>query len=249
MLQACGLTVTVDGNTLCYKLSMKLEGGQCWALLGRNGAGKTSLLHTLAGLRAPAEGYCLLDGERLHRLPARQRARRLGVLLQDDVSRFPATVLETALIGRHPFLGRWEVESEADRQRARAALRQMALAGWEQRAVQSLSGGERRRLDLAVLLTQDPPVMLLDEPLNHLDLAHQVRLLRLLRRLASEQGKAVLMVLHDINLAARFCDRVLLLYGGGEWETGASDVLLEEARLSRLYATPIRRCDGLFAAE
>ncbi len=249
MLQACGLTVTVDGNTLCRELDMQVRGGQCWALLGRNGVGKTHLLHTLAGLRAPAEGYCLLDGERLHRLPARQRARRLGVLLQDDVSSFPSTVLETALTGRHPFIGRWEVESEADFQRARAALRQMGLSGWEQRVVRSLSGGERRRLDLAVLLTQDPPVMLLDEPLNHLDLAHQVRLLRLLRRLARQQGKAILMVLHDINLAARFCDRVLLLYGAGEWEQGTSHALLDEARLSRLYDTPIRRFDGLFAAQ
>ncbi len=249
MLSLSRLRVDVAGITVCRDLSLVLEPGQCWAMLGRNGVGKTTLLHTLAGLRRPQAGEIHLDGRPLAGLPPRQRARRLGVLLQDSEPAFPASVLEWALTGRHPFIGRWGVATAQDEALARQALAHMALDGQTAQPVTTLSGGERRRLDVATLLTQDPAVMLLDEPVNHLDLAHQVRLLRLLRQQTSRRGKAVVMVLHDINLARRFCDRVLLLFGDGEVAHGSATELLEPQTLSRLYHTPIRRADGLFMAE
>jgi iron complex transport system ATP-binding protein len=238
-LTATGLNLCQGGRTLCQGLELTLAPGQCWAILGSNGSGKTTLLHTLAGLLACHAGTILLSGHPLNTLPRRRIAQQLGLLLQESHDPFPTTVLETALSGRHPHLGRWQNEGEEDHAIAREALRVMALSDMEQRMVQTLSGGERRRLAIATLLTQAPQLMLLDEPLNHLDLHHQQQLLVQLRRLASD-GRTVLMVLHDPNQALRYCDRVLLLYGDGQWESGACEELLTVERLSRLYHHPMR---------
>ncbi len=243
LLQAQGLDVAIGARTLCRGLDLTLQGGECWAILGGNGVGKTTLLHTLAGLRAPAAGSVLLEEQTLDRLPRRRVARRLGLLPQDSVDPFPASVLETALIGRHPHLGRWQQEGPDDLARARAALEAMSLSDLAARRTDTLSGGERRRLAVATLLTQDPQLLLLDEPTNHLDLHQQIVLLERLRGLAGA-GRGVLMVLHDVNLAARFCDHLLLLFGDGSWQAGAADPLLDAALLSRLYGHPVAAVAG-----
>ncbi len=236
---ATGLDVEVAATTLCHDLDLNLVPGQCWAILGGNGSGKTTLLLTLAGLLYAARGTLLLDEKPLSSLSRRSVARQLGLLLQEHHTPFPATVLDTVLSGRHPHLGRWQQEQESDLALAREAMRVMDLQSLEQRMVQSLSGGERRRVEIATLLTQAPQILLLDEPLNHLDLHHQQRLLKHLSILA-EQGKSVVMVLHDPNQALRYCDQALLLFGNGEWESGECEELLSEQRLSRLYNHPIR---------
>ncbi len=242
---ACqNLTVSVAGKPVCGALNLMLTPGRRLAILGGNGVGKTTLLHTLAGLHPPAAGQVLLDGRSLAELPRARVARRLGLLPQDHEDAFPATVLETALIGRHAHLSRWGWESAQDLAEARSALAEVGLAGLEERAVQSLSGGERRRLGLATLLTQDPALWLLDEPTNHLDLAHQIRLLERLAERVAAQGRAWVMVTHDPSLAARFCDRALLLFGAGETLEGRCQELLSEAHLSRLYGYPLRRLEG-----
>ncbi|TCO81658.1 iron complex transport system ATP-binding protein [Plasticicumulans lactativorans] len=244
LLEVRGLTVTVAGKRVCEALDFAVRPGERWAVLGGNGVGKTTLLHTLAGLRAPAAGTVHLAGAPLQRLSRRARAQHLGLLAQDHEDAFPARVLETALIGRHPHLGRWGWESTADLAAARAALAEAGLAGFETRSVASLSGGERRRLGLATLLAQAPAVLLLDEPTNHLDIAHQIGLLgRLAARLQAE-GRAWVMVSHDPTLAARFCDRALLLFGAGEALAGACAEVLTAARASRLYGHPLARLDG-----
>ncbi|HEX2668364.1 MAG TPA: ABC transporter ATP-binding protein [Gammaproteobacteria bacterium] len=238
-LEARGLTVEIAGKQVCRGLDFSLAAGECIGLLGGNGVGKTTLLHTLAGLRAPAAGEVLLDGKPLTGQPRRQVAQKLGLLMQQPEDSLPATVLETALIGRHPHLDFWRWESHRDVAIARRALKSAGLEGLEQRAQTALSGGERRRLDIATVLTQDPQVFLLDEPAHQLDLQHQMALLGLLRRLAAEQGRAVLMSLHDINLAARFCSGVLMLFGGGEALFDSSERALTAENLTRLYRTPV----------
>lgn len=244
LLECRGLTVSVAGTLVCQGLDLILLPGRRLGVLGGNGVGKTTLLHTLAGLRPPAAGRVLLDGQPLAALPRNRVARRLGLLPQDHEDAFPATVLETALIGRHPHVSRWGWESARDLAVARSALAEVGLAALEERSVQSLSGGERRRLGLATLLAQDPALWLLDEPTNHLDLAHQIRLLERLARRVTEQGRAWVMVTHDPSLVARFCDRALLLFGDGETLAGDCRELLDEARLSRLYGHPLRRLEG-----
>ncbi len=239
------LGVRIGTVEVCRDLNVELEPGQCWAILGRNGTGKTTLLHTLAGLRAAQTGTVHLDDTSLTRLSRRTIAQRLGVLPQDSVDPFPATVLETALLGRHPHISPWGWESADDHARARAALAQVGLAGWDQRDVATLSGGERRRVALATLLTQDPDILLLDEPTNHLDLHHQVALLTRLAQQARERNKLVVMVLHDLNLAARFADHCLLLFGEGKTCAGPRAVVLETPLLEQLYNQPLRQVDDI----
>lgn len=243
LLETQGLELAVDARTLCRALDWSIRPGERWAILGTNGAGKTTLLHTLAGLRAPQRGGVLLDGEPLEALPRRTIAQRIGLLPQDSSDPFPATVWETVLMGRHPHLKPWSGESAADLQLARQALARCGLAGWEERAITTLSGGERRRVALATLLTQDPALLLLDEPANHLDLRHQAELFALMRSL-SDEGHSAVMVLHDPNHALRHASHALLLYGDGRWEAGECGTLLSTERLSALYGHPLRRLSG-----
>ena len=240
LLETRSLTVSIAGKLVCRGLDLALAAGDCIGLLGANGVGKTTLLHSLAGLRPVDAGEVWLDGAPLATLPRRQVARRLGLLMQQPEDSLPATVLETALIGRHPHLDFWRWESHGDVAIARRALKAVGLEGLEQRAQTALSGGERRRLDLATVLTQDPGVFLLDEPAGQLDLHHQLGLLGQLRGISTQEQRAVVMSLHDINLAARFCNRILMLYGDGEAALGSAAEMLTPARLTRLYRVPVR---------
>lgn len=238
-LSAQALTIRVPHRLLVNSLSVVFEQGTFTAILGRNGAGKTLTLHTLAGLRPAASGEVFLDRRSLAQWPRRELARSLGLLTQTTEDAFPSTALEAALVGRHPHIGFWEWESEADRSAALQALAAVGLQGFEQREVSTLSGGERRRVALAALLTQAPDVYLLDEPINHLDPHHQLDILHLLREKASE-GHSVIMTLHDPALAARFSDRSLLLFGDGAWRFGATKEVLTEETMTQLYALPVR---------
>lgn len=239
------LSVEIGGQTLVRDLDLELAAGERLAILGRNGAGKTTLLHCLAGLRTPRMGRITLCGDALAALTPTQIAQRRGILLQQQLDAFPASVLETALIGRHPWLGRWTWESRNDESLAREALRAVGLESFAQRDVHTLSGGERQRLAIATLLTQAPRLALLDEPLAHLDLNHQVAVLELFSRQAREAELALVMVLHDINLALRHADRALLLFGDGSHVIGPVAEVMQSELLSRLYGHPLRElADG-----
>lgn len=234
----CGLTVTVPGRTLVEDLQLSVDGGDFLAVLGQNGAGKSLTLLTLAGLREFDQGEILLLGESLETWRRQDIARGLALLPQYTEDVFPTTVLDTALIGRHPHIGRLQWESLEDRNIAQHALQKMDLASMQDRDVATLSGGERRRLAIAQTLTQTPAVYLLDEPTNHLDPQHQLDVLSVFREQA-ESGAAIIASLHDVNLAARYADKCLLLFGDGRWELGPTDSVLCEERLTELYATPM----------
>jgi iron complex transport system ATP-binding protein len=240
MLRAQNLTLTIAGRSLCAGLDAELKPGENWVILGANGSGKTTLLHALAGLRAPDAGNVRLDGSEISGLPPRARARRVGVLFQEAESEFPATVLETVLTGRYPHLDRWQWEGAQDYRMAEAALEAVGLTGLAQRPLATLSGGERRRVEIAALLAQDAPICLLDEPTNHLDLRHQVRMLELLAGRARRPGHLNVFVLHDVNLAARFGTHALLLFDHGECHHGPLAEMLNRANLERLYHCPLR---------
>ena len=228
------LVIDVPGRRDGRALTLSVEPGQVWGVLGPNGAGKTTLLHTLAGLRGPRAGQVLIDGRPLAALGRRQVARKLGLVFQDRHDGFPATVRETALIGRHPWLSAWQMEGGEDLRLAEAALERLDVAHLAERLVSTLSGGERQRLALATVLTQAPHIWLADEPTNHLDLHHQSAVMALLAEQAAE-GRAVMMCLHDLNLAARWCDHLLLLYPDGEACWGPARDMLVPAALERLY--------------
>lgn len=233
-LEAKELVVEIPGRASGTPLSLCVLPGQRWGVLGPNGAGKTSLLHTLAGLQAPRQGQVLLDGESLDTLRPRDIARKLAVVFQDRQESFPATVLESVLIGRHPFLAPWEQEGADDLRLAHQAMDAFSLSLLKNRLLQTLSGGERQRVAIAAAMVQQPAIWLADEPTNHLDLHHQVAVMELLQQQA-EQGAAVFMCLHDLNLAARWCDHLLLLYPDGELCSGPAEAMLEPSALERLY--------------
>jgi iron complex transport system ATP-binding protein len=240
LLAARGLSASIGGRGIVERLDLALDAGERLAILGRNGAGKTTLLHTLAGLRAPAAGEVVLAGTPIDALDGHQAARLRGLLAQQQVDAFPATVLETALVGRHPHLGRWDWEGPADERIARDALDIVGLSALAGRDVRSLSGGERQRLAIAALLAQQPRLCLLDEPLAHLDLNHQMAVLELFSRMARDGSVGVVVVMHDVNLALRYADRVLMLYGDGAWREGPAATTLTADALSELYGHPLR---------
>jgi iron complex transport system ATP-binding protein len=232
------LTIVAAARTLVSDLALEVEPGEFIAVLGRNGSGKTLTLHALAGLGTPAAGEVCLQGTALRKLRRRIIARHLGLLMQDREEGLPTTVLESVLIGRHPHLRALEWESASDRQIARSCLDRLELGSLAERSLETLSGGEQRRVAIAALLAQDPEVLLIDEPTNHLDPHHQIAVLELFRDL-TRRGRAVVATLHDPTLAARFADRALLLFGDGRWRCGSTAEVLTPKVLGELYLTPI----------
>ncbi|GHE22854.1 ABC transporter ATP-binding protein [Halomonas urumqiensis] len=233
-LEVRDLVVDIPGRADGQPLSFTLAAGQVWGVLGPNGVGKTTLLHTLAGLRAPRRGEVLLDGRPIAAHGRREVARRLGLVFQERQDGFPATVRETALIGRHPWLSPWQMESGDDLRLAEAALARLDIGHLAERLVGTLSGGERQRVSIATVLAQAPGLWLCDEPTNHLDLHHQTTVMALLAERAAA-GCAVMLCLHDLNLAARWCDQVLLLYPDGQACWGHRDNMLVPSVLEHLY--------------
>ncbi|MCB1886491.1 MAG: ABC transporter ATP-binding protein [Rhodocyclaceae bacterium] len=242
LLEADRVALQVGSRWLCREFSLRLDAGECLVLLGPNGAGKTTLLHTLAGLRPAEAGEVRLAGTPYGGRSPRETARLRAVLPQIQPDPFPASVLETALVGRHPHLGRWAWEGREDQRIAHAALDRVGMAAFAERDLQSLSGGERQRVAIAALLAQQPALYLLDEPLNHLDLHYRIRVLELFRSLATE-GAGVVLVLHDIDLAARYADHVILLDGQGGVTAGTAQAVLQADRLSAAYGHHLRRVE------
>ena len=239
-LKCEALTVSVPGRTLLQDLDLELAQGTVLAVLGRNGAGKSSTLHTLAGLRAAQAGTVSLQRKSLAPWARREFARALGLLPQLVEDPFPATALEAVLVGRHPHLDFWAWESAADRQIAQPLSRRPSISRGSSRATsprcRAVNGAG---CPIATILAQDPGRFLLDEPIQQLDPQHQLDVLRRFRQLA-DAGRSVVMSLHDAGLAARFADTALLLFGDGRWLHGACATVLNEQTIGELYGMPVR---------
>ena len=239
MLRAEQLTLVVGTRTLCRDLDLAVAPGELWAVLGCNGSGKTTLLHALAGLAPAAAGRVVVARKPLADYSRRELGRSLGVLLQREDQEFWGTLRDYAMLGRYPHarsLFGWNAADEE------AAARSLASFDLEPLAAQpygTLSGGERQRARLAQLWTQDPRLLLLDEPLQHLDLRHQLQTLELVRAAVRSAGRAALLVLHDLTFAGR-CDRVLMLYGDGRYVAGTATELLHVEPLASLYGCRVR---------
>ncbi len=236
LLECRSLGIAVSDRMLIRELDLDVKPGQLLAILGPNGAGKTLLMQTLAGIRPATCGEVRIQDRTLRDWPTRELARRVALLPQNIEDPFPASVLETVLLGRHPHISRWKWEGPEDLRIARAALAAVGLAGYEQRETLTLSGGERRRAAIAAVLAQAPALFLMDEPTNHLDPGHRLEALQLLRERA-DNGAGVLVSLHDPNLAARFADRVLLIDGRGDCKLGDTRDTLTAEHLAALFET------------
>lgn len=225
-LEVHAVSIGIATRTLVSALDLSLASGEILGILGPNGAGKSSLLTVLAGLSRPAQGRVTLDGQPVSRLPPLLRAQHIGLLPQGDDGGFFGSVADFVALGRYPF---GDTNYDPSPQLASWDLTAMAS-----RHIDSLSGGERQRARLAQLSAQNPHIYLLDEPLTHLDPAHQARLLAWACAQANA-GKAVVLTLHDPTRAASHCDRLLFLYGDGRWQTGRPETLLTPAMLAGLY--------------
>jgi iron complex transport system ATP-binding protein len=233
LLEAAQLRIAVPGRILVDSFDCTIRAGEFIALLGGNGAGKSLLLRTLAGLRVPGAGEVRIDGRDIAELRRRDVALRLGFLPQDPDAAPQGSLAESVLLGRFAHLGFWETTGAAEAQRVAQALADVGLGSLAGRELGTLSGGEQRRASIARLLVQAPSIYLLDEPTNHLDPAQQIGILDKLRQLARE-GAAVIASLHEPNLALRYADRACLLAGNGESEL-VDCAALVPGHFDRLY--------------
>ena len=237
ILQTRNLTLQYPGKILCRNLSLTVNPGECWAILGQNGCGKTTLIHTMGGLHhanGGSESSVLVAGKAPQIWSRRELARHLGIMLQEEPGEFWGNVCEYVLLGRYPHVKSmfgWEI---VDQNIAMQAIERMELTSLAHRPLATLSGGERQRARIALLLTQSPQCYLLDEPLQHLDLRHQLLAMTLFSELA-RQGSALLMVLHDVGWASRFCDHVLMLFDNGRTIAGTAEEMLNRPNLEALY--------------
>jgi iron complex transport system ATP-binding protein len=234
-IEARNLTWTASGRDIVHDVTLGVEPGQTVGLIGPNGAGKSSLLRCLAGLRTPTAGSVAHDGVDIMDLSAQQVARRLAFVEQTGDSDTDLRVADVVGLGRTPFRDRWRGLSSADHAIVDAALAHLGLTELRDRHWSTLSGGERQRTHLARALAQRPAAILLDEPTNHLDIRHQLELMELL----AATGQTVLVALHDLALAARHCDRLVLLHGGRLVADGAPTEVLTTERLRSVYEVDV----------
>jgi iron complex transport system ATP-binding protein len=239
MIATDSLSLKAGTRILIDRLDWSVADGECWCVIGRNGAGKSTLMRTLAGLRQPDAGSIAIDGRLLADWPLDELARKRAYLPQTRSDAFAYRVLETVLAARHPYHGQRYWEGSDDHAIAMAALASMEVAELAQRDVRSLSGGERQRVAIAAMLAQDTPLLLLDEPANALDLAHQVGMMQLIARLCREQGKTAVMIGHDLNLAEQACSHALLLMGDGSWQAGPIGEVMTAPTVSRYLGHPV----------
>lgn len=248
LLEAKDVAVRFGGQTRLQPQTLALDAGQLLGLIGPNGAGKSTLIKAIAQL-VRHTGECRLGGVALEHTPARERARKLAYLSQDDRLQWPISVQDLVALGRHPYQGTWwqaGAVSAVDRQAIAAALQATDVWHLRARRADTLSGGERARARLARVLAVEAPLLLVDEPVAALDPRHQLSAMGLLRRQCAA-GAAVIVVLHDLTLASRFCDRLLLLDDGAAVASGSVEEVLSERHLRRVYG--IRALTGAHGQE
>ncbi|EKD73991.1 MAG: hypothetical protein ACD_45C00118G0012 [uncultured bacterium] len=229
------LTLQVANTFICQALNLTVKAGEIWGIIGLNGSGKTTLLHTLAGLIRPFQGKIYLGEKNLNALTAKEIARSIGILFQDTSYFFPQAVFDFCMNGRYPHVNYFRQASDDDKKIALTALALVELEKKLLQNIQTLSGGERRRLAIATLLTQTPQLYLLDEPTNHLDLHHQIKLLDHFKQLAEKNPVSILMALHDVHIAHHYCTHILMLFADRECLFGETPSMLNTTNLSRLY--------------
>ena len=253
LLNIQNLTLHAGNKTICTNLDFQVKPGEHWAILGQNGCGKTTLLNCIAGLHQPDDGTLSLNSKSIQRYSVEQRARLIGYLFQQIPADFPQTVLEFCVNSLHPHLSRLDSLNENHLNTIFNLLAKVDLQNFANRKIGSLSGGELRRVEIAALLLQSPKLWLLDEPTNHLDIRHQHSVLQLLKDEIGAQQGASLMVLHDANLANRYCSHVLMMFNDGTTLHGKRKKILNKDNLSRLHEVNIKELnqdgDRLFVIE
>ena len=239
MLAIENLTAGYGDTVVLNDVALTVRRGEFVGLIGPNGCGKTTLLRTVSGVLAPMAGRVLLKGVPVHEMGRRALARVMACLSQDLTLDLPFTVREVALMGRTPHLPRIGAETQKDLDIVARAMDVTETAHLANRAITELSGGERQRAFIALCLAQEPEVFLLDEPTSHLDIGHQLSVLGLIADLNRATGVTVVAVLHDLNLAAEFCHRLILLDRGKVRAMGRPEEVLTSQMIREVYAADV----------
>ena len=238
-LETTDLAFAYEGQTALAGVSLRAHPGEVVGVVGPNGSGKSTLVRILSGVLTGYGGSARVAGREVRGYPRRALARRVAVVPQEPAFSFPFTALEVALMGRHPHLAGLAFESERDIDAARKALDRCGAAHLASRPIQELSSGERQRVVFAKALAQEPGAFLLDEPASFLDIRHQVELYDVVRESAQRDGATVLTVLHDLNLAAEYCDRIYLLRAGRVEAEGPTAEVFTYDNLKRVFETEV----------
>lgn len=238
ILRSDNVTLGYEETTIVRDLSLDVPEGQITTIIGPNGCGKSTLLRALSRLLKPGSGSVLLDGQSIHQLPTREVAKRLGLLSQQSEAPVGITVEDLVRRGRYPHQGFMQPPTQRDRDAVNEAIRLTGIGAFRYSQVDHLSGGQRQRAWIAMALAQETPLLLLDEPTTYLDIAHQLEVMELVRRLNRDEGRTIVMVLHDVNDAARFSDRIVAMRHGSIVREGTPDEVLTERLLTELYGVP-----------
>ncbi|MEG3135206.1 Fe3+-hydroxamate ABC transporter ATP-binding protein FhuC [Rouxiella sp. T17] len=233
------VSFTVPGRTLLAPLSLTFPQGKVCGLIGHNGSGKSTLLKMLGRHQPASSGQVLLNEKPVDQWESKAFARQVAYLPQQLPTAEGMTVHELVAMGRYPWHGALGRFRQQDREKVDEAIELVGLKPFAQRLVDSLSGGERQRAWLAMLVAQDSRCLLLDEPTSALDIAHQVEVLALIQRLSHQKGLTVIAVLHDINMAARYCDRLVALRGGKMIAEGSPEAMMNGEVLEQVYGIPM----------
>jgi iron complex transport system ATP-binding protein len=241
LIKIDNLSFSYAKEPILSNLSLSIESGVFWAIVGPNGAGKSTLIQLIAGLLKPAAGTIHLQDKPLPQYRHKDLARILAMVRQEYVPSFGFTVFETVMMARISRQDFVLFENADDRRIVAESLEMTEVAHLADRTLAQLSGGERQRVFIARALAQDTPILVLDEPTNHLDLKHQVHIFDLLKALQRERKKTLLAVTHDINLAARYCDQLLLLGQGGRYRSGEFSQVLDTDNLREYFGVECHR--------
>ena len=246
MIKIQNLSVQYGTRMVLKNINLDVKQGEILALLGPNGSGKSTLLRTISGSLPAAQGSVHIAGQSICSLKVTERARWISVVPQNAILPPAFTAWETVLLGRTPYINFLGQISASDEEITRKALEKVDALGLAERLMGELSGGEQQRVLLARALSQSAPILLLDEPTTYLDLQHQMSLLNLVKRLALEENLTIVIALHDLNLAARYADRVALLVHGQIRALGSVKQVLRADIIAEAYDWPVQVIDHPF---
>ncbi|RPF57056.1 ABC transporter ATP-binding protein [Aquisalibacillus elongatus] len=237
MLELQQVSKTIGDKQIVHDVSFSLDKGKSIGLIGPNGAGKSTLVKLISALEKPSSGCIHFFGEDVQKWSVKKLAQHIAVLSQDGLAPYPITVYDAVLMGRYPHLGFFQREGKKDHELVEDVLETTGLSEFRDQMLDTLSGGERQRVAIAKAMVQHPQLLILDEPTTFLDIGHQRQILNLVQSWQKREGLTVLMVLHDLNLAAQFCDELVLMNQGEIVNIGTSEQIIARETLQSVYQT------------
>jgi len=240
IIEVKNLTWKYDKKTILSDINLSIARGTLTGIIGPNGSGKTTLLKNISSVLKPQRGSVFIEGKDILDYSARQLAQKMAFVPQNTNMDFDFTALDVVLMGRNPHLGRFQEESQEDIEIAQNAMRMTRTLEFQDRKITTLSGGERQRVIIARAIAQETDIILMDEPISNLDIRHQVDILNLIQDLVQNHGKTIITVLHDLNLAAHFCEEVLLLKNGRIYSKGTPKEVLTPDTVKDVYEIKVK---------